>query len=666
MAPVVSRIRGSRTIGNWMRKLPLLLLLFFASTAGVLRAQDAPAPESNADVLLIDRPNAQDWLTDIDDGWRVHDGDNPAYARPDFDDSKWSLANLSNFARAQPGWRWYRLRVKLAAKNSQLALLIEGGKGTYAIYVNGIAVPGPHIRSSFGVKRPTERTLALDVSGGDLEIALRTHTPPSYAAWRLPLFLTASIGTPDAIENERQALESGRLYAALPAIFINLLLMLAGMGAIALNCSQPAHTEYRWLGLYLFLLGTADLLWDCQVSGLLPLSANFLVGDPLLYAVAIAQIQFTFSFGGRRVSVPWRIYEALLLTPLLLVWLTWRGQFPSTAYVVIEAIILVPVAVLLPVLLFVWYRRGNREAGWLILPSLLPAATISLNDLGTLSIFFGWQFADFLDNPIQLGPTQLQPLDLGNLLFLLAVAIVMFIRFTRVSREQARSAAELAAAREIQQRLVPTTLPALAGCRIEAIYLPAQEVGGDFYQVIEQSADARLIVVGDVSGKGLKAAMTGALAIGALRTLASANLGPAAILSQMNTQMVQAHNDGFITCLCLRLDPSGTVTLANAGHLSPYWNGEEIALVPALPLGLSADMSYAERTIRLEPKDTLTLLSDGVVEAMNPAGQLFGFERTRDLSTQSAQSIAEAAQSFGQEDDITVLTLAWTGAPLPA
>ena len=99
--------------------------------------------------------------------------------------------------------------------------------------------------------------------------------------------------------------------------------------------------------------------------------------------------------------------------------------------------------------------------GWLILPSLLPAATVSLYDLGTLSIFFSWRRFEFLADPLQAGPIPLQLGDVGDLLFLLAIAVVMFFRFTRVSREQARTAAELSAAREIQQRLVPAALPNL-------------------------------------------------------------------------------------------------------------------------------------------------------------------------------------------------------------
>ena len=147
---------------------------------------------------------------------------------------------------------------------------------------------------------------------------------------------------------------------------------------------------------------------------------------------------------------------------------------------------ILPAALMLPVLLLVWYRRGNREAGWLILPSLFPAAATALFDIGTASLDTGWGHADFLANPIQVGPIPLQISDLSDFLFVLAIGVVMFFRFTRVSREQARGAAELEAAREIQQRLVPAQLPEVKGYAIEAAYFPAQEVGGDFYQVFAQ------------------------------------------------------------------------------------------------------------------------------------------------------------------------------------
>lgn len=324
---------------------------------------------------------------------------------------------------------------------------------------------------------------------------------------------------------------------------------------------------------------------------------------------------------------------------------------------------ILPAALLLPLLLLVWYRRGNREAGWLILPSLFPAASTALFDLGTASLDTGWGRADFLANPIPVGPISLQISDLSDLLFVLAIGVVMFFRFTRVSREQARGAAELEAAREIQQRLVPARLPDVKGYRIEAAYFPAQEVGGDFYQIFPQSDGAQLLLVGDVSGKGLRAAMTGTLALGALRALAGEGLGPAVVLTRLNRQQTETQDGGFITCICARVTEHGEVTMANAGHLSPYRNGEEISGASGLPLGISQDETYREHTFTLAPGDQLTLLSDGVLEAMDAKGELFGFDRMRAISAQSAAEIAAAARRFGQEDDITVLTLTRNQAP---
>jgi len=641
-----------------MNKFSLALLVLLLCTCGSLRAQDGDTPSGPEASVTIDRPHAQDWSSDIDGGWRTHAGDDMTWANPGFDDSGWETVRLDDLGPAQEGWRWYRLRIKLHENHPDLALLIDGGEGIYSLYFNGNQMSGPELRSAFRVNRPVERVVPVDMAGTDLQISLRTYTPASYAALHFPPFMLVALGTPDAIESQRKALESDRFYMLIPAVAFNVLFILAGIGAYSLHRSQPKHGEYQWLGLYLILLGTADLLWYSQQGGLLPLSANLLVADPILFVITVVQIQFTFSFGGQRLSRLWRVYTVILLLAPLRAWFTWRGQFSSVGLLITEPLLLVPAAVCLPVLLFIWYRRGNREAGWLILPSLLPAATMSLYDLGYAAIIFGWENLEFLDNPIMIGPVPVQPLDIGNFLFLLAISVVIFFRFTRVSREQARTAAELSAAREIQQRLVPASLPALAGYRLEAAYMPAQEVGGDFYQVLEQPDGCTLIVVGDVSGKGLKAAMTGALAIGAVRTLAAEDLGPGTLLSRLSYQMRDTQDSGFITCLCVRIGANGSILAANAGHLSPYRGGEEIPVESGLPLGMLVGIEYTETQIHLQPGDTLTLLSDGVVEAMSPTGQLYGFERTRDISTQSARDIAAAAQAFGQEDDITVLTIA--------
>jgi hypothetical protein len=114
---------------------------------------------------------------------------------------------------------------------------------------------------------------------------------------------------------------------------------------------------------------------------------------------------------------------------------------------------------------------------------------------------------------------------------------------------------------------------------------------------------------------------------------------------------------GLVTCQALRITVDGSAILANAGHLPPYLNGREIAIVGSLPLGAIPGIDFPLLRFHLDPGGTLTLISDGVVEAQNPAGELFGFDRTAAISTQTADQIAKAAERFGQEDDITVLTV---------
>ncbi len=624
-------------------------LLFFLWLAAPIAAVAAQHP---VDVLQW-----RSGLTEINEGWATHEGDDLRWAQPGFNDSGWQQVDIEDIGPAQPGWRWFRKHVNVGPDHSRVHLLLEAGDGTYELYINGVRAESATLHSAFAVRRPTERAFPLPDDAATYTLAVRTRVPVNYAYFHLPLFLSVTLGGSTAIEYERQALESQRLYSVVPSLAINLMLCLAALGAFGLFACQQTHREYLFLGLFLLLTGLSDGFVVCQQSGVAPTSINILFADPLTYFFSIAQIEFTFAFAGRPVGRAWRVYEALLLCTLLLVALNWNGYVQFAFYVLVEALVTLPVALTLPILLFAWWRKGNREARLLIFPSMLPAATGIVANLGTAAIYLHWQRLQILADSIPMGPVSLATMDLGSLLFLLAIAFVMFFRFTRVSREQARSAAELNAAREIQQRLVPATLPNVPGYTIETAYLPAQEVGGDFYQVLAQPGGSTLIVVGDVSGKGLKAAMTGALAIGALRTLSSEGLSPAALLTGLNRQLLQTQDAGFVTCLCVRIHPSGEIVLSNAGHLAPYRNGMEVPVESGLPLGITADAEYSESALKLDPEDSLTLLSDGVLEARNAAGELLGFDRTRAFSTQSAAAIAQAALAFGQEDDITVLTL---------
>jgi len=168
-------------------------------------------------------------------------------------------------------------------------------------------------------------------------------------------------------------------------------------------------------------------------------------------------------------------------------------------------------------------------------------------------------------------------------------------------------------------------------------------------------------VIGDVSGKGMPAAMTVSLLVGTVRTLAHYTASPGEILAAMNQRMLARSGGGFTTCLVLRADADGTLTVANAGHVAPYLNGKELRLDNGMPLGLVAEAVYVESTFKFWHGQQLTLMTDGVVEARDKSGALMGFERAAEMSTEPAKVIAEAAQEFGQDDDITVLTLARVG-----
>jgi Stage II sporulation protein E (SpoIIE) len=226
-----------------------------------------------------------------------------------------------------------------------------------------------------------------------------------------------------------------------------------------------------------------------------------------------------------------------------------------------------------------------------------------------------------------------------------------------MSRQQALLEGELAAAREIQQVILPEQVEAVPGFNVDSVYQPAQQVGGDFFQVLPAGEGGLLVVVGDVAGKGLPAAMLVSVLVGAIRGVAAYTKDPAELLASLNERLMGRTRGGFSTALVARIAADGSVTIANAGHLSPYLDGREIELQGALPLGVVKNAAYQVTHFHLPQGSRLTFYSDGVIEAQNAKGELFGFERGRAISTQPAAAIVEAARQFGQEDDITVVTI---------
>jgi Stage II sporulation protein E (SpoIIE) len=272
-----------------------------------------------------------------------------------------------------------------------------------------------------------------------------------------------------------------------------------------------------------------------------------------------------------------------------------------------------------------------------------------------------WTLASTMDEPLfSLAGVPFTPQAILSTILVLAIAYAVYLeqRERRIALQQ-----EYKSAQELQRVLIPESLPSLEGYAVTSAYQPAQQVGGDFFQLIEQEGrqegSSAVLILGDVSGKGLKAAMTVSLIVGTVRTLVDVTNDPAEILAGLNRRLHGRLNNGFATCLVLRFNSEGDCVLSNAGHLAPFLNQDDMSLPNALPLGLDPDATYERTAFRLAVGDRLTFYTDGLLEARNAEGEIFSFERVRALvaTMPDAKQATEAAVAFGQDDDITVLTL---------
>ncbi len=286
---------------------------------------------------------------------------------------------------------------------------------------------------------------------------------------------------------------------------------------------------------------------------------------------------------------------------------------------------------------------------------------------------------------LNLGPSrheQEYSLDDYRLLAELAEEAAPVMRLAQLVRQQQtevlsrqRLDQELRVARLIQQSLLPKQVPQLPGWRIATYYQPARAVGGDFYDFVQLPEGRVGLLIGDVTDKGVPAAMVMATTRTLLRAVAQRLLSPGAVLERVNELL---HPDipanMFVTCLYAILDPAtGRLLFANAGHDLPYRRGQEGVLelrATGMPLGLMPGMVYEEKEIILAAGESIVFYSDGLVEAHNPQREMFGFSRLRDLVAGYTGDpmgmiqflLAELATFSGvdweQEDDVTLVTLA--------
>jgi len=631
-----------------MRKLLWLLLCLWPLT---VLAAPAPAPAQ------LGTPSG----TII----RYHDGDNLAWASPSFDDSSWPVTANGSWpvpAFHSDGFVWIRARIPIpSASSGQLAVRLaerESYANAYRLFVNGRDIGGQggfppsgqpfYLRSSavFSVPAQTARP------GTTAVVALRLwYLPDMRLAGGRGQFEFRIADSEIANATQRADLLAEALGRA-PDLAANALMALVGVGLLAFWLTIR-RTELLWCVLLLISYPLYLCFFDATDLGFLSVPYHDWVLICVLFCIPtmVTTVELIWTVHGLRAR-GWRITAHLS-------WILYNGAHlaacsavAASAFVLwshIAEIVFVQIFNAITLIANLWVllvRRYNRGI----------AAAMCVIPIASGLSAFGLREYQLIHN------VYVDLFDLGFLLSGFAIAAMLIQRALAAWRQGDHLRVEFAAAREVQQQLVPAVHPSIPGFAFAAAYLPAAEVGGDFYQVLPRNDGSALIVIGDVSGKGLKAAMTGTLVLGALRSLAQENLSPAQILFRLNRQLATSTDGGFVTCLVARITPDGMLTLANAGHLPPYRKAQELALPSALPLGLSSDAEYIETALQLTPGDTLTFLSDGVVEAQSSTGELLGFDRTRQISAQSAEQIAAIAQAHGQQDDITVLTLTFAPA----
>jgi hypothetical protein len=653
--------------------------------------------------------------------WKFQTGDSPVdpqtgkpvWAEPNFDDSHWETVDLTprpgladpftGDPRYVAGWTikghpgywgyaWYRIRLPLAVpalagSSTRLAFATFGRMDdAYQLFDHGELVgswgrfrsrgeppvtyftqpvmitlsksPSVSLSDNGSANGSAERVLAVRFWMGPVGLL---HTPLSGGFHSAPLLGEAgAIAT--KVQLERQKLIREYYYSAFEfLVYLGLAILVSGLVFF-----DRSDAVYRWVaGCFLLFTLMSAIYIVAQCTQVISFRTFFVWFQVIVNPLSVGGWMMVW-WVWFRLRHPASVPKAIaILTAVQMVTMAFGANLVNDAVPrqVGMAFFVVSVAVrlLLAALLVFIVAKGIRETGtegWLVLPAVLPmGAALFENELIVFHLMGVWHFR---------GVTILF-VEAAEMVMAAAVGLLMLLRMLQSVRRQREMALDVKQAQAVQRFLIPKELPPIPGLAIETEYHPARDVGGDFFQIVQHPTDgSALIVAGDVVGKGLKAGMMVALLVGAIRTASDMSLNPEFVLGVLNKRLMR-RGDAQATCLALRIGLDGLATLANAGHLAPYLNGEPLPMEGALPLGLVDGAECSVMRFSLAVGDNLLLMSDGIAEAMDADGQLFGFERVHELarSATCAAEIAAAAQRFGQEDDISVISVTRTAVMQP-
>ncbi|MGD0797519.1 MAG: SpoIIE family protein phosphatase [Acidobacteriaceae bacterium] len=620
--------------------------------------------------------------------WEFKTGDDMAWASPAFDDSAWEKIAIDRHWGVQghyayTGFAWYRRHidfVPVPGGATQMSLFMGEMGDAYEVYWNGALIgrygklpPHQVVYSEMG-----SQLFGLGTPGSGV-LAIRIWTrplSPRATGEGGGLSVPPVVGSTEAIADHKGAANYGLLRGSQFDLDLGLLEEAIALLGLLVWLRDRRQRLVLWMVFYLFplpidaYLHVLRLPIPANVVDILEASASILgvvsVWFILLYLFRLEDDPVLFRWI-RNAALVWTLCMALSAANAALPWVALHflagqilGTLDEAAYVALNLFALG--AIVLKA------ARRRRLADWSPLAVVRVAGTLFyiVANAAALGLrYTHWKLADTMFATLfTIRGNAFTANEIFDTLFLIAIVYGVYHYSVEQNARQGALEQEFKSAQELQRILIPETLPPLAGYAVTSAYIPAQQVGGDFFQLIAlaegpDGEGSTLLVLGDVSGKGLKAAMTVSLIVGAVRTLVEASSDPAVVLTGLNRRLEGRLRNGFVTCLVLRLEPDGACAIANAGHLSPFLNDCELELPPELPLGIVRDVAYETTTVRLGIGDRLTLYTDGLLEARNHSGELYGFERVRELiaTRPDAHAASEIAVAFGQDDDITVLTV---------
>ena len=648
-------------------------LLFFALPVTALYA----APPLTGSSLVVEGLGRG--TVALDGQWQFRVGDDTAWSSPAFDDTGWERllverpwGDQGHYGYA--GFAWYRRHldfVQSAGSPGDVVLYMPPVRCAYEVYWNGRLVghygrlpASPLFRSAssqaFGLGRPLQGVLAIRVWTAPLDSASPGNDRGMTA--------TPMVGTSEAIGGIQTANSYAQAKGSM-VDFVQILIlgtiMVIGFIAWVRNRSQKV---LFWMVLFLGASILTLLRSPLDFAQLHRIQTMVLWPAHCLEDISLWYLLLYLLDLDRQPSL-WRWARILAVVSLvsatldnLLFTLMWSNTHVR-GFQILDAVFTAGFSVveLFPFVIIGYALRQQRlhPSRWFVAAA---AFVVEMYDVVQHTALQGRRFthstlASTMDDPLfTVAGVPFTPQAILSTILVLTIAYAVYLeqRDRQIALQQ-----EYKSAQELQRVLIPQSLPSLEGYAVTSAYQPAQQVGGDFFQLIEREGGSAVLILGDVSGKGLKAAMTVSLIVGAVRTFVESTDDPAKILAGLNRRLHGRLKNGFATCLVLRFDPEGNCVLADAGHLAPFLNRDDMSLPDALPLGLDPDATYEKTAFRLAVGDRLTLYTDGLLEARNRTGEIFGFERLHALmaTMPDARQATEVAVAFGQDDDITVLTL---------